>query len=449
MPCKLPPKPAPTDLKLRKRLSAPGLLALVRKEFETIVDHRRGHLVYSLAEVLMSALAMFGLKYPSLLQFDQTCQEITIRTNLRNCYGVTQVPSDTQMRSILDPVNPEALKSSFIVIHKELQRQRVLESYRYLGGFLLSIDGTGQFASNHLSCPQCCTRRLKNGAVQNYHQLLGAAVVNPTKHLVLPLFPEAIIHQDGETKNDCELQAGKRLLPAIRTAFPKLPFIVLEDSLAANGPHLRLLQELQLNYIIVAKPSQLASLFHTVTERVAAGEGEQLETMTTEGIWRRYRFLLQIPLNQTHPDLLTNFLEYWEYQNEVLIYHGSWITGLLLQGDNVYQVMIGGRARWKVENETFNTLKHQGYNLEHNYGHGHQYLATILAMLMMLHFLIDQVQELCCSYFQAARHRFYSRAALWERMRSLFLSHELRSWETLWKLIIYGFKPQVFHLDTS
>jgi hypothetical protein len=125
--------------------------------------------------------------------------------------------------------------------------------------------------------------------------------------------------------------------------------------------------------------------------------------------------------------------------------------------------MRGGRARWKIENETFNTLKNQGYNLEHNYGHGKQHLSTVLAMLMMLQFLIDQVQEVACPLFKAARGRFHSRieakvfapqkllprSQLWNFMCSRFLEHLLPSWEVLWKSIIYGFKPEVIQLDTS
>ena len=97
-----------------------------------------------------------------------------------------------------------------------------------------------------------------------------------------------------------------------------------------------------------------------------------------------------------------------------------------------------GNCCWKVENETFNTLKNQGYHLEHNYGHGQQHLATVFAQLMMLAFLIDQVQESCCRLFQAARNRFHARIVLWERLRNLFLTFHIADWNTLWAAIIRG-----------
>jgi len=310
------------------------------------------------------------------------------------------------------------------------------------------VDGTGQFSSSDIQCPECSSRKLRNGTTQNYHQLLVAAIVHPAKSTVLPFFPEAIIRQDGETKNDCERNAAKRLIPSLRQAFPKLKMILLEDSLAANAPHLLLLHTELMSYIIVVKDSDHAYLKDQVATRMASGDGLQFEVQEGK-ILRPYRYLNQVPLNQSNPDLLVNYLEYHELQEGKLSYHCSWITNIELSPENVYQVMRAGRARWKIENETFNTLKTQGYHLEHNYGHGKQHLATVLAWLMMLHFLIDQVQELSCPLFQAARGRFHSRTQLWATLRSRFTEHLLPSWEVLWKSIIYKVKPSEIQIDTS
>jgi len=111
--------------------------------------------------------------------------------------------------------------------------------------------------------------------------------------------------------------------------------------------------------------------------------------------------------------------------------------------------MRAGRARCSIENETFNTLLIQGYNLEHNYGHGKQHLATVLVVLMFLHFLIDQVQELACPLFQAALHRFHSRMQFWETLRGRFLSHFIPDWLSLFKSIIYDLKADVIQFDTG
>jgi len=101
--------------------------------------------------------------------------------------------------------------------------------------------------------------------------------------------------------------------------------------------------------------------------------------------------------------LKVNFIEYWEYsiRKDEVTYHNTWVSDFTLTKKNAYTIMRGGRARWKIENETFNTLKNQGYNLGHNYGLGEKHLAVVFTMLMMLAFLVDQTQQLCCALFQS------------------------------------------------
>ena len=110
----------------------------------------------------------------------------------------------------------------------------------------------------------------------------------------------------------------------------------------------------------------------------------------------------------------------------------------------------GGRARWHIENETFNTLKNQGYHFEHNFGHGYKNLSTVFAMLMMLAFLIDQTEQFCCGLFQGALKKLNSKKSrLWRRVKGFFEFHVVNSWEALYRAIIKGTKPFAQVLDTS
>jgi len=120
--------------------------------------------------------------------------------------------------------------------------------------------------------------------------------------------------------------------------------------------------------------------------------------------------------------------------------HVSWVTALRVSKRNVYKLMQGGRARWKIENETFNTLKNQGYNFEHNYGHGEKNLSVVFATLMMLAFFVDQTQQLCCALFKAVWVKLGSKRLLWERMRALFYDYALTSMRQLFEALLYGFK---------
>lgn len=433
---------------LNKYVSAPALLNQARRAFEKIPDPRRYNQKFSLPDILMSGLAVFGLKYPSLLKFDEQRNEERIRANLKSLYGVKQAPCDTQLRAVLDLVDPAEIRAPFIEINQRLYKQKFLEEFRYLGSFLVSTDGTGQFHSSNIHCPACCERHHQNGQVSYYHQLLAAVLVHPDRKQVIPLFPEAITHQDGATKNDCEANASKRLLKQLREAFPNWPLRVVEDSLSANGPHIKLLKELNIGFIISAKPDGQESLFAEVKNRILEGKSEEFEVVGDDEIVRGYRWINGVPLNKSNPDLLVNFLDYWEIRDGEE-FNFSWITDIQLTAKNVPLVMEGGRSRWHIENQTFNTLKNQDYEFEHNYGHGEQHLATVFAMLMMLAFLIDQVQEYSCAFFQAARQRFRSRTSLWIKIKGLFTEFFIENWEALWRAIIYGHGGGFLQPNTS
>ena len=157
-----------------------------------------------------------------------------------------------------------------------------------------------------------------------------------------------------------------------------------------------------------------------------------------------------MPLNESRSDVRVNFIEYWEV-SEKKVQHCSWVTDLRVTKDNIYKLMRGGRARWKIENETFNTLKNQGDNFDHNYGHGEQNLSVVLATLMMLAFLVDQTQQLCCGLFRAVWHQLGSKRLLWERLRALFFDYALESMRQLLEVLFDGLKKSapVFAVDSS
>ena len=441
-------RPYPMSLPaLRKDLSTPGLLQSIRQCFANIQDRRQGCEI-PLVDALMSGLAVFALKYSSLLKFDEGYRnEEVVRANLRRLYGVNRAPCDTQLRTCLDPIDPESLRPAFRAVHRHLQRHKVLQDYRYLDSYLVSVDGTGQFASSALSCPQCCS---KSGGKKTcyYHQLLVGVIVHPDRATVLPLMPEAITRQDGASKNDCERNAARRLLTALRRDHPKLKLIVVEDSLASTGPHVQLLESLDMRYILGVKEGDHQALFEAVQTQLVAGGCQEWERTDAQGVEHGYRWVNGLSLNHSHAEVKVNFLEYWEIKDGGQRLW-TWVTNLPLSGANVEVIMRAARARWKVENETFNTLKNQGYGLEHNYGHGQQHLATNFALLMMLAFLVDQAQEAGCRLFQAARQRFRSRTSLWERLRALFLDFHIPDWQCLWRAIASGHAASVLSPNTS
>lgn len=432
--------PPPDARKVRKQLSADALYAMLGERFATIPDHRQPDATIPLRDALLSAFAMFSLKDPSLLAFDERRSD----ANMKALFGIEQIPSDTQLRDILDPVDPEYLRPAYGDVFRRLQRGKALERFVfYNGAYLLSLDGTGYFSSQKIHCASCQVKEHRNGTVTYEHQMLGAVIMHPDIKEVIPLAPEPIQKQDGSNKNDCERNAARRLLGKIRREHPRLKLIVVEDGLASNGPHVRDLTDHGMHYILGVKPGDHAFLFAQV-EAARRGRRSPKLTKTEDGITREVSWVWDVPLNESNQDLKVNFLEYKEYDAQgKCLKQFTWITDLHINRRNAWWFVRGGRSRWHIENETFNTLKNQGYHFEHNYGHGKQYLSVVFAMLMMLAFLVDQAQQLCCPLFRAVWQKVGSKRALWDNLRSHFRHFLFRSMSQLYNAILYDLAKEV------
>jgi hypothetical protein len=420
--------------KQRKHLSAGPLLNKIRNSFLEISDQVKGSRKdpITLADCLMSAMAVFGLKYPSLLQFEEeNNSETPVNQNIKKLYKVTNVPSDTYMRERLDEVDPSDIRTPFKKIFAELQRGNELESFQFIdGAYLLSIDGTEFFSSNNVYCENCCVKNHKDGTKTYYKQMLCGAIVHPKLKTVIPLAPEPIRNTDGSAKNDCEFNAAKRFLEDCRREHPHLKLIITADSLLSKAPIIKQIRSLKFNYIITAKPSDHQYLFDFVRPIL-----KKYSFKSADGTLREYYYTNSVPINGSNLDVEVNFLEYVETKPKGKRLRFSWITDIAITDGNVHQIMQGGRARWRIENETFNTLKNQGYHFEHNYGHGNKNLSTVFAMLMMLGFMVDQVQEMSDGAFQKALEKRIRKKYFWEWLRSLFTSYVIDSWEDLWHVL--------------
>lgn len=418
---------------VRKELSIEGMINCIQVYFSRLDRNNPDFRCIKTSDALMSWFAIFGTKSPSLLQFDSNRTDATLRQNLQNLYKIERIPSDSYMRELLDEINPASIKGAFKEVFSKAQRGKVLERFVYMDKYyLLSIDGTGYFSSHAVHCDSCCKKEHKGGSVTYYHQMLSAVIVHPDEKVVIPLAPEAIIKSDGDKKNDCERNASKRLIPDIRKDHPQMKFLVIEDGLASNGPHIDLLKKHHFSFILGAKPGDHEWLFDWVkhsdkVETITYREGKKTITL---------RYLNGVPLNDSRSDLLVNFLECVEVLDNGKNTTFSWVTDLEITDKNVKQIMKGARARWKIENETFNTLKTQGYHFDHNFGHENKYLSTVLAHLMMLAFLVDQIQHTACKVFQKALVTVRNnKKLLWFRLRSIFHEVPVDSWDTLFSVL--------------
>lgn len=362
----------------------------------------------------MSGVAMFGLKYPSLLQFDEDFRDenAILQHNLKSLYGIARVPSDTYFRERADEVEPGAPQGIINKVIALLKQRKAFEKYKYIEDhYLISLDATGNFSSHDVYCDSCCIKNHKDGSVTYYHR------------------------------------AAKRLLVNLRAFHPEMKIIVVMDGLYADGTIVELLKELNMRFIITAKEKDLDYLFDAYK-----GSKKQRSTIVcTKETELQFSFSEGLPLNYKHLDKQVNVLERDDIKKGKRI-HFCWITNLSLTTSRrmTEKIARGGRARWKIENETFNTLKNQGYNFEHNYGHGKKNLCTILSYLMFAAFLIDQAQEYCCKYFKKLLKKCKSRTRLWRKLQGIVLNYFASTWEHVHLAIIRGLGIRLEDvLDTS
>jgi hypothetical protein len=374
------------------------LLVSVFRQIPDPRDERR--LTWEMPAVLMSAFAMFFFQHPSLLEYQRRMKKKSGRSNLERVFGIEDLPSDTQMREILDGAPIEPLLSVLSEVFERMRRvgwtTRFVTEVDGQKYYTVALDGSQYFSSTKIECPACLRRADKNGEIHYSHVVVGATLVRAASHAILPLDAEQVRNEDGQEKQDCEINAGKRLVQRIRQQHRQLSLCVMRDDLYAHEPFVQDLRELRMGFVLVAKPASHVELFDWVEDLDRLGEcvrGKWEEGPACKRRYFEYRIADQVPLTQSG-EVLVNFVEVWERNKEGKdIYHNSWVTDFEVRPENAATIIGIGRSRWKIENEQFNVHKNHGYGLEHNYGHGRQTLSIVFYLLNLLAFLAHQVLE--------------------------------------------------------
>lgn len=423
----------------KKHLSFAALRKLLSEHFRQIDDRRQsGKVDYSLHDYLMSGFAMMFFQDPSLLAFQKRMQDSIQHNNLTTVYDVSKIPKESQMREVLDRVDPSDLAPIFSGLLSRLQRGKHLVNYQLFEDmYLVSIDGSEYFSSGNIQCPHCLITESK-GKRRYHHQILQSVIVNPDMRQVIPLAPEQISNHDGTKKQDCEINAGKRVIHNIRKVHPKLGIIITGDDLYSKQPFIDELKKNRMSFILVAKPTDHNILFQWVDELTQLGGGDSLELIDEKGRRHRYQWVNDVPLNGTKDADHVNFFQYQIVsKNNKINYKNSWVTDISVNKNNVVTLVKGGRARWKIENETFNTLKNQGYHIEHNFGHGNHHLSMVLFILNLVAFYVHQILELTDRLYQTVRYtKFTSRKEFWNQLRCTFRILVFKSFEHMLAYIL-------------
>jgi len=415
--------------------------------FHTLLDHlpdtRRGkNTQYAIKDAALAAFAVFFTQSPSFLAQQQTLRQATGRSNAEQLFGLTQIPCDNQIRRLLDPVPPAQLLPIFATITQALTTAGVVETFRAVDDTLLiALDGTQYFSSQRISCRNCTQKTAPTGTVTYSHSAITPVIVAPGRAEVLALAPEFITPQDGHAKQDCEQEAAKRW---VQRHAPHLPFsnvTVLGDDLFCHYPFCARLVEHGWNFILVCKPESHPKLygwidFLTQEDRLGVVRERHWNGKFGE-IWT-YRFTNGLPLRGEQPSLMVNWCELTitHEQSGAPLYHNAFATLHPVTATTVAAIVAAGRARWKVENEHNNVLKTKGYHLEHNFGHGQQYLAAVLVTLNLLAFLFHTVLGLLDANYQLLRTTLGARQTFFNDIRTLTRYFVFDSWDHLLAFMI-------------
>ena len=407
-------------------------------------DRRTGsNCSYTLADIGLSAFSIFFMQSPSFLSHQRDLHARRNRSNCRTLFGMEKIPCDNHIRTMLDEVAPEHLYGQFDHLLSYLDEHDGLDSFRRLDGRLpIAFDGTEYFKSRKLSCCNCSHRELRNGKKEHFHTMVSAAVVSPGDNRVIPLKPEFVTPRDGHEKQDCERAAIKRWLAAWGESHTPLRPVYLGDDLYACQPIVEIIQSLGGDFIFTAKPSSHTTLY----EWLDGAEVNAIEHRYRKGRKKstiRYRWLNDLPLRDGKDAVRVNWfaVEIIDAKGKTT-YTNSFVTSITISESNVAELAECGRARWKIENETFNVLKNRGYHLEHNFGHGDKHLAATLATLNMLAFAMHTICDTLEALWQEARKRLGARYRFFDHIRTIVCYMIFPSWAALMRTLINGQDPR-------
>ena len=407
------------------------LLSELREVCAGLEDKRQGQACrYTMADIGLAAFSVFFLQIPSFLGHQRALAAGHGRSNCQTLLGMSAIPSDNHIRQMLDGNPPAAFDGLFVKALESVAAADGLSAFQRLGGrLLIALDGTEHFCSRTIGCPRCSTRRRTDGGTEYFHAFLGASVVAPGHTQVLPLPAEFITPQDGAEKQDCERAAAKRWLARHGAGIARFRPVYLGDDLYACQPIVCAFQESGGNFILTCKPGSHQTITEYLTG-VDLQEHRQVVVQRGKRITCVYRWLTEVPLRGTADAVTVNW-----FSVEILngsgkrTYYNSFITDLPVSADRVVELAACGRARWKIENETFNVLK--GYNLEHNFGHGKQTLSSLLVSLNLLAFAFHTIANLCVRAWSTAVAARGAKYRFFEHLRTITAYIVFPNWYSL------------------
>ncbi|MBE0540191.1 MAG: ISNCY family transposase, partial [Verrucomicrobia bacterium] len=322
-------------------------------------DRRTGdNRVFVMADIALSAFAVFFTQCPSFLSFQRGMEQARGRNNVRSLFQVERIPTDNHIRQMLDPVPPRHLYSLFDELHQAFDQEGLLAAMRAVGHTrLIALDATWYFSSQskNVHCLNCSCLQHAEGKTTHFHSAITPVIVSPGHSQVVPLRPEFITPQDGQAKQDCEINAAKRWLAAHAARYATGNDTLLGDDLYAHQPFCRQVLLHGFHFLFTCKPASHATL-HPWVEGLEPGRQLHTLKLRVKGKsngWEhhRYRWANGVPLTDSDDALKVNWCELTITDGQGAVsYRNSFITDWKISAGNVAGLVAAGRARWKIEN---------------------------------------------------------------------------------------------------
>ena len=414
---------------------------ILRLKSKQLTDKRTGQNVqYEVNDAAQAAFAIFFMQSGSFLAGQRHLQQAKGKSNAGTVFKMERIPTDTHIRNLLDPVSPSEFSDGYRFLLGQLAESGYLSQWHVLDRRLaFSLDGVYYFSSKKISCAKCQRHKHEHGTVY-LHSAITPVVVAPEQPHVLPYVPEFIIPQDGQEKQDCEMNAAKRWVQQEADVLRQHRAILLGDDLYSRQPLCEMVLSSGGDFIFVAHRDSHPALY-TVVDAVANlgriatfshrhWNGRHGETCT-------YRFLNDVPLRAGDDALVVNWcdLQITHEETGEVLYRNEWVTSLLLEEENLPEVVACGRARWKSENENNNVLKNHGYQIDHNFGHGQEHLSTTLLTLNLLAFLLHTIAQVADQIYQQVRRALGARRTFFNDVEALLRYLIFSDWRSILKFM--------------
>jgi hypothetical protein len=428
-----------------EELSIDRLVKKIKEAARQFPDLRTGkNTQYGMEDAVMGAFSVFFTQCASFLEYQQEMKRSKGRSNAESLFEMVEIPSDSQIRVLLDPVDPENVRGIFRDVYNGLERGKVLAGMRSHGNSLLvALDGTEYFSSQKVHCEKCSQRELRNGKLNYFHSVLTPVIVQAGNEHVVALEPEFITPQDGREKQDCEIEAGKRWVGKYGAFYAEENVTILGDDLFSRQPFIQALKDKKLHYILVCKPDSHLALY----EMVAFLQANSVLSSYQKRHWNgrfgeiyTYRYANKLPVRGDQDTLEVNWCELTITREDTgeQLYKNAFCTDFVVLETTVEAIVRDGRARWKVENENNNVLKTKGYHLEHNFGHGDQHLSSLLLALNLLAFLFHTTLDIVDEKYRLIRQELHTRRKFFQDMETLLRYFVFLSWVDLLTFMFKG-----------